>query len=697
MVVRTTDGWQRVHSTLDEDSSLPSTVRSALRMRINELSEPAQLLVPAAAAIGRIVDLDLLAAVVSELDENKLLDAVDELLKKRVFIESNSASRVAFAHDLLRETVQADLSAGRRRALHRQIARVLEEQQAESGKQVQPAILARHFLAGEMTLQAFSYFLDAAENANRVYAYDDAMEYLEQAEANQPDELAKPAQFRFLMLLADAAWHTQQLTRATEAAQQALQIADSPLDQATVHRKLGTFQCMQGDDRGAAVHFDGALATLGIHRSKWLPLQLASINFGMVAFHLIPRPILRVINRTRGREHLQGLACETMYEFGHGIVTYDVVAYTDLCVRNVRYSKALDSDEAKALAYAKYAVNLGFSGLNARFGLPSFRKKSLSIRYCEMGVEHAHRDSRPELRACCETSLGLTLYCAGELSRAVAVLWNAEKTLRRCGGLHASYCYHFLRHTYSVVGDVAKVLETAERERDVSASFSYTEPVGWAYYGLTHGYALAGRIDEALAAADESIRLLSANESTFCAIAYMEKGFALVQASRYAEAVPYFLNAYDLMKKHWCFFEIMMPTFPRLVEALLGANWHRGRDAADCDWRTAKKYARYARFFSLSFPNIRPHTWRSLGRLNYALGKPATARKCFELAIAAAEKIGARYDRARALIDSAVVSPELVERNAEGWDELNSLGATLPKAEFEYAVLPPVSNSGARA
>ncbi|MCA9160133.1 MAG: hypothetical protein KDA72_17485, partial [Planctomycetales bacterium] len=553
------------------------------------------------------------------------------------------------------------------------------------------------FLAGEMTQQAFTYLLDAAENANRVYAYGDAMEYLEQAEANQPDELTKPAQFRRLSLLAEAAWHTQQLTRAVEAAQQALQIADRPLDQAMMHRKLGTFQCMQGNDRGAAIHYDKALATLGIHRSKWLPLQLASINFSLAAFHLIPRPILRVINRTRGREDLHGLACETLYEFAHGIATRDVVAYTDICVRNVRYSKALDSEAAKAVAYAKYGLNLGFSGMNARFGIPSFRKRSLSVRYGEMGVEHAHRDSRPELQACCETSLGMTLYCTGELSRAEAVLWNAEKTLRRCGGLHASYCYHFLRHTYSVIGDVAKVLETAEREREISASFNYTEPVGWAYYGLTHGYALAGRIDEALAAADESIRLLNANESTFCAIAYMEKGFALVQDSRYPAAVPFFLDAYDLMKQRWGFFEVMMPTFPRLVEALLGAHWHLGRDAANCDWRKAKKYARHARFFSLSFPNIRPHTWRSLGRLNFALGKPAKARKCFERAIVAAEKIGARYDRARALIDLSVVSPASAEQKAEGWSELDSLGATLPQAELEYAALPPVSNSGARA
>ncbi|MEZ6075195.1 MAG: hypothetical protein R3C56_05830 [Pirellulaceae bacterium] len=98
---------------------------------------------------------------------------------------------------------------------------MLEERQAASGKQVPPAILARHFLAGEMTQQAFFYLLDAAENANRVYAYGDAMEYLEQAEANQPDELAKPAQFRRLSLLSEAAWRTQQLTRAKEAAQQA--------------------------------------------------------------------------------------------------------------------------------------------------------------------------------------------------------------------------------------------------------------------------------------------------------------------------------------------------------------------------------------------------------------------------------------------------------------------------------------------
>lgn len=141
---------------------------------------------------------------------------------------------------------------------------------------------------------------------------------------------------------------------------------------------------------GAAVHFDKALETLGIHRSKWLPLQLASINFSLAAFHLIPRPILRVINRTRGREDRQGLACETMYEFTHGVVTYDVVAYTDIYARNVRYSKAMDSDAAKAVAYAKYGLNLGFAGFNARFGLPSFGKRSLSVRYSEMGVEHVH-------------------------------------------------------------------------------------------------------------------------------------------------------------------------------------------------------------------------------------------------------------------------------------------------------------------
>jgi serine/threonine protein kinase/tetratricopeptide (TPR) repeat protein len=489
MVIRTTDGWQRVHATLDEESSLPSSVRSALRTRIGDLSDAAKHLLPAAAAIGRIADLDLLGKVVTDLDESQLLDAVDELLAKRVFVETATASRVAFAHDLLRETVQADLSASRRRSLHRRIATVLEEQQG-SGRPVSLAVLANHYRAGEMTEQAYQTMLNAAEQAQATYAYEDSLGYLKLAQDHEPADVSPSNRFRMGHMLALGKFTTGRIVEAQEAGKQALAYATTPVEKGTVLALLGRLEGVTDRNQSGKKYFDAALTALG--ETRWKPriLQFIAIQYNMFAIHFIPSPLLRILNRAKNREEKQTLASHVLSEFAQAQVAYDVITYTQLCAANARLAKSLNDQGCKAYAYAKYATNLSFSGINARINLVPRSMKSISLRYCNMSIEIAKDSSQADTVAAIEISVAVMLYALGRLSEAEEFLLKAEPTLRRCRNLNTCYCYHFLRHLYSVRGDSERVIDAALKEQEIATSFNDSEPVAWSWYGLAHGYAL---------------------------------------------------------------------------------------------------------------------------------------------------------------------------------------------------------------
>ena len=140
------------------------------------------------------------------------------------------------------------------------------------------------------------------------------------------------------------------------------------------------------------------------------------------------------------------------------------------------------------------------------------------------------------------------------------------------------------------------------------------------------------------------------------------------------------------MIRQYCPFEWAGLTFPLLVESLLGPRWADtdggpSRAIAGKAWREA----RFARFFSWRFPNYRPHALRVSGRAAYALGKSKKAARYLEQSIAAAEKLGARYELARALLDASRVIPERTEEyRRHGQLLLDELGAVVPEAERDF-------------
>lgn len=190
-VVHFQDGRWTV--TDDGDIHVPEGVRDVIGQRLSKLPVLTNDLLRAAAVIGRDFDLDLLLAV-TEADDDEAVDALDHAVRARL-IQEMAADRFRFEHALVQTTLTDELSASRRRRLHRRITDRLVLRGS-----VDLASVAHHAVEagpqGGSLLEAIGHVLAAADHAGRVRAtadaetlYRKALELLEEDEIDSVDPI----------------------------------------------------------------------------------------------------------------------------------------------------------------------------------------------------------------------------------------------------------------------------------------------------------------------------------------------------------------------------------------------------------------------------------------------------------------------------------------------------------------------------
>jgi transcriptional regulator with XRE-family HTH domain len=153
---------------------LPDALRASVRARLAHVPPEARATLDVAAVLGRHFDFDTLLAVTREPEE-RLLHALDTLVKRRLLREDAAEGFHDFSHDKVREVAYRDIGAARRMRLHRAVAEALER----SGEG--EARLAEHYERGHVWTKALHYLVLAAERSQKLFAMRDALHWLARA------------------------------------------------------------------------------------------------------------------------------------------------------------------------------------------------------------------------------------------------------------------------------------------------------------------------------------------------------------------------------------------------------------------------------------------------------------------------------------------------------------------------------------
>lgn len=218
------------------DVPLPESIRDAVMLRLDALSEAARNQLEIAAVAGIEFDLGMVAGLAGGEK------GVEELLERNLITEGGMGAG-QFRHALIREAIRDEIAWSRRRSLNRRIAAYLEREGAAAG------IVAEHWLAAGEHEPARRALVQVAEHSCRLHAYRDAARAGQRALEIWPAGEDEPQRLDALEQLAHCAQVSGQLPDAVRALRE---LADSPLVErgarrrAQVLRSLATVLGLQG-------------------------------------------------------------------------------------------------------------------------------------------------------------------------------------------------------------------------------------------------------------------------------------------------------------------------------------------------------------------------------------------------------------------------------------------------------------------
>lgn len=270
-IYRAEGEWQRKEVG---ELAIPQSVKEAIGRRLNRLSAPTVDILHTAAALGKVFPFGELAAVLgdpaassSPWKEDQLLDALDEASAAQL-LRADSGDSFAFTHDKIREVLYEELNPIRRRRLHQRIGDALEKLNASTtqlasgagGGSTSPSTrrevvrvqdLAYHFAQSGDLDKALAYSIRAAENAERLFAHDEALDAYRQARESA-EALERPEEMtRIDEAMGDIFYLRGMGNAAIASFERALEQVEEPRRRGVLKLKIGEVFTDVGDPRGA--------------------------------------------------------------------------------------------------------------------------------------------------------------------------------------------------------------------------------------------------------------------------------------------------------------------------------------------------------------------------------------------------------------------------------------------------------------
>ncbi len=161
------------------DVGVPSILEHIVMQRVARRGADAEVLLTVASVVGVEWDLAVVESVLS-WDESRLLTVLQSALVSNMVVpSSNAAETYRFSHSLWREVLYGQLVMRRRKQLHQEVVRALEQQFARSRDEARYAALASHSAAAEDWSRTAEYALAAGDSSRTRNATHTALHFYE--------------------------------------------------------------------------------------------------------------------------------------------------------------------------------------------------------------------------------------------------------------------------------------------------------------------------------------------------------------------------------------------------------------------------------------------------------------------------------------------------------------------------------------
>jgi class 3 adenylate cyclase/tetratricopeptide (TPR) repeat protein len=194
--------------------AIPTSLQDSLMARLDRLG-PVKEVAQLAATLGRTFGYELLAAV-APLEGPALADALSQLVDAELIYQHGELpdATYEFKHALVQDVAYSSLLHSKRRQLHGQIGKVLEERFPATAE-LQPELLAYHYREAALLERSVRYALRAGDVAAGRYAAVEAraryQAALEMAKSLAPTENTSRLQIQAILKLANVASNREQL------------------------------------------------------------------------------------------------------------------------------------------------------------------------------------------------------------------------------------------------------------------------------------------------------------------------------------------------------------------------------------------------------------------------------------------------------------------------------------------------------
>jgi class 3 adenylate cyclase/tetratricopeptide (TPR) repeat protein len=661
-LVRVVDGKVELVSEVGDvlERRLPHTVHGAVTSRIDRLTPTQQLTVKVASVIGRVFAVGILRDVhpLRQLAAMTLSEDLDEIERANLTVLDTPEPDLSylFKHVIVQEAAYNLMLLSQRRQLHRSVAEWYER---SAGGDL--AVLAHHWRLADVPDKAIRYLEQAGAEALREGAYAEAV------------------RFFTTLLEVDAATPGGPLPGRGG-------IPDSvAIRRARWEHQLGDAYLGLGQLAPEQEHLHAALALLGRRTpasGRRLPGKLAWQTGEQLRNRVWPRPLVARSPAVRAALEEAAEVYERLF-----LVDYHAsrrARAIHQAVKGLNLAEAAGSRPAQARLAAACSVG---AGLLARH--------RLAEAYLRRAFAALEGTGDTSARAWVLQASALYGVGVGRWAEVRERLVEAEGIVRRLGdprrlaeitGLQVWERY-FQGELAAVPAMLAELDRLGRQSGDAQVR-------SWAVAGHAVAGLRTGNLEEAAAAlsrrpapASEAMLALQLGDRARAVEALRR---ALAQASR------------PPVKCYW--FDL----YAMSAEVAL-ALWleRRGRDGGGAGpWRAMTVQAtgylgRFARVFPIGEPRARLHR----GLLAWADGRAGAARRDWRAALAAAERLGMRYEQALALDvlgrhGEPAQRPAARERARALFERLGVRDLTSPEmlaSRLALGVVPPVDGARDRS